>query len=208
VFVHVDELIVRVESRAACVRFPTWKYPVPYCAFIRERILLSLSSEQHEPEPHMNVAQALALAAEHNVEVTTGNSAAFDVGAFRVYAVANTRLWSVWIGEVEKRGTRANVIRMCVDATLAQRNAPSVKWAALVAKAEALGTSSKAFYATMDAECNAADTLVEQGRADAVNDPLCADEKAEIAYGSLCWTPNFQEDAAVRAFFEAAGYRW
>jgi hypothetical protein len=156
----------------------------------------------------MNVTQALALAAEHNVDVTTGNSAAFDVGSFRLYSVSNTRLWSVCIGDVEKRGSRANVIRMCVDATLAGRNKPSVKWAALVAKAEALGTSSKAFYATMDAECNAADTLVEQGRADAVNDPHCADEKAEIAFGSLCWTTHFQEDADVRAFFEAAGYRW
>jgi hypothetical protein len=100
------------------------------------------------------------------------------------------------------------------DATNAVANAyidncrPSVKWAALVEKAEALGTSSKAFYATMDAEGNAADTLVEQGRADAVNDPRCADEKAEVAFGSLCWTPHFQEDADVRAFFEAAGYRW
>jgi hypothetical protein len=81
------------------------------------------------------------------------------------------------------------------------------RWAALVAKCEA-HTDKNALYATMDAEGNAADTLTEQGRADAINDPHCADEKAEIAFGSLCWTTIFQENADVRAFFEAAGYRW
>jgi hypothetical protein len=207
VFVHVDELIVRVESRAACVRFPTWKYPVPYCAFIRERILLSLSSEQHDGAAAMTTT-SLTFLNKHAIGLNLSDSE--DRAIFRervAFALRGTTLAAMreWTGaKFSRRAEGANAV---ANAYLDTCTA-TARWAALVAKAEALGTNSAAFSATMDAECNARDTLAENGRRDRIDDPHHADEQAGYALGSLCYTTIFQENADVRAFFEVAGYRW
>jgi hypothetical protein len=109
-----------------------------------------------------------------------------------------------WTGKALSR--RADGTRAVADAYL-DACTPSAKWAALKEKAEATGNwPIRSAY--MSAEGNAADTFAETGRADDLMDPRAADALAELAFGSLCFTEAFQENADVRAFYEAAGYRW
>jgi hypothetical protein len=198
-------LIVRAESRAACVRFPTWKYQEAYCGFIRERILLRLSSEQHEPEPDMTTnLEFLSKEARGLNLCDSDDRAIFRERVARALRATTLAAMREWTGKALTR--RADGTRAVADAYI-DTCTPSVKWKALVAKAEETGNwPIRSAY--MSAEGNAADTFAETGRADDLMDPRAADALAELAFGSLCCTEHFQEDAAVRAFYEAAGYRW
>jgi hypothetical protein len=109
-----------------------------------------------------------------------------------------------WTGKVYRR--RADAVRGVADAYI-ETCTPSVKWKALVAKAEATGNwPIRSAY--MSAEGNAADTFAETGRANELMDPHAADALAQLAFGSLSLTTEFIDNADVRAFYEAAGYRW
>lgn len=49
---------------------------------------------------------------------------------------------------------------------------------------------------------NANDTVADGGIEDT------QEEKARIAYGSICMTPDFESNELVRDWFTALGYRW